>query len=76
MRNNVVLRGHNGIYIFILPASFHWDKFNGDKSHDDSLIDQMIDALNNSEPAVFALMDYWTFDGWFKLKLKLMLQNE
>lgn len=55
------------------PASFHWkgEKFNGDKSHDDSLIDQMIHALNNSEPAVFALMDYWTFDGWFKLKERL-----
>ncbi len=59
------------------PASYHWEgeKFNGDKSHDDSLIDQMIDALNNSEPAVFALMDYWTFDGWFKLKARLKEAN-
>lgn len=55
------------------PASFHWngEKFNGDKAHDDQLIDQMIDALNKAEPAVFAIMDYWTFDGWFKLKNRL-----
>lgn len=54
------------------PASFHWD---GARLHDsmdenarNALIDQMIDALNTAEPAVFALMDYWTFDGWFALK--------
>lgn len=55
------------------PASFHWDseKFNGDKKHDDALIDEMIHALNNAEPEVFAIMDYWTFDGWFKLQNRL-----
>ncbi|HCF4146254.1 ABC transporter [Pseudomonas aeruginosa] len=31
----------------------------------------MIKALNEAEPAVFALMDYWTFDGWFALKRRL-----
>lgn len=31
----------------------------------------MIAALNAAEPAVFALMDYWTFDGWFALKRRL-----
>lgn len=55
------------------PASFHWngEKFNGDKKHDDALIDEMIHALNNAEPEVFAIMDYWTFDGWFKLQNRL-----
>lgn len=55
------------------PASFHWngEKFNGDKNHDDRLVDQMIEALNQAEPAVFAIMDYWTFDGWFKLQDRL-----
>lgn len=55
------------------PASFHWDgeKFNGDKKHDDALIDEMIHALNNAEPEVFTIMDYWTFDGWFKLQNRL-----
>lgn len=55
------------------PASFHWDgeKFNGDKEHDNKLIDEMIHALNNAEPEVFAIMDYWTFDGWFKLQNRL-----
>lgn len=55
------------------PASFHWngEKFNGDKEHDNKLIDKMIHALNNAEPEVFAIMDYWTFDGWFKLQNRL-----
>lgn len=55
------------------PASFHWngEKFNGDKEHDNKLIDEMIHALNNAEPEVFAIMDYWTFDGWFKLQNRL-----
>jgi len=31
----------------------------------------MISALNAAEPEVFAIMDYWTFDGWFALKNRL-----
>ncbi|MCU4118417.1 AAA family ATPase [Variovorax sp. N23] len=31
----------------------------------------MIEALNAAEPAVFAIMDYWTFDGWLALKQRL-----
>ena len=57
------------------PASFHW---NGQRFSSDShtplntqLVDQMIEALNTSEPTVFALMDYWTFDGWFALQKRL-----
>ena len=57
------------------PASFHWL---GKKFRDcagaverGELIDQMIDALNKAEPAVFAIMDYWTFDGWLALKARL-----
>lgn len=57
------------------PASFHWDgqKFNSDPNSPDNtrLIDEMIHALNAAEPAVFAIMDYWTFDGWFALKRRL-----
>lgn len=55
------------------PASFHWngEKFNTNLQHDKNLVDEMIAALNNAEPAVFALMDYWTFDGWFALKRRL-----
>jgi ABC-type lipoprotein export system ATPase subunit len=57
------------------PASFHWSgkKFDpdiGSKANAD-LVDEMIAALNAAEPAVFALMDYWTFDGWFALKRRL-----
>lgn len=57
------------------PASFHWEgqKFNSDLSSTENkrLLDEMICALNEAEPAVFAIMDYWTFDGWFALKKRL-----
>lgn len=57
------------------PASFHWlgKKFRDCADTDErrDLIDQMIHALNKAEPAVFAIMDYWTFDGWLALKQRL-----
>ncbi|WP_312934640.1 hypothetical protein [Stutzerimonas nitrititolerans] len=57
------------------PASFHWTgkKFEGDLSSPENraLIDEMIKAMNDAEPAAFAIMDYWTFDGWFALKNRL-----
>lgn len=57
------------------PASFHWlgQRFDGDLSSVASkkLVDEMIEAMNKAEPAVFAIMDYWTFDGWFALKQRL-----
>lgn len=57
------------------PASFHWNgqKFNGDpcSPQNADLVDEMIHALNSAEPEVFAIMDYWTFDGWFALKHRL-----
>ena len=57
------------------PASFHWQgqKFDGDLSSAQTkkLVDEMIEAMNKAEPAVFAIMDYWTFDGWFALQRRL-----
>lgn len=57
------------------PASFHWQgaKFDADlnSASNRSLVDEMIAAINAAEPAVFVLMDYWTFDGWFALKHRL-----
>jgi ABC-type lipoprotein export system ATPase subunit len=57
------------------PASFHWNgqKFSSDPCSQENalLVDQMISALNEAEPSVFAIMDYWTFDGWFALKHRL-----
>ena len=57
------------------PASFHWrgKKFEPDSASpvNAALVDEMIAALNAAEPAVFAIMDYWTFDGWFALKKRL-----
>jgi ABC-type lipoprotein export system ATPase subunit len=57
------------------PASFFWNdqRFvnGGDGEHDTAIVDSMIAALNAASPAAFALMDYWTFDGWFALKRRL-----
>jgi predicted metal-dependent phosphoesterase TrpH len=57
------------------PASFHWtgQQFDGDLSTDKNkkLVDEMIEAMNQTQPSVFAIMDYWTFDGWFALKQRL-----
>lgn len=57
------------------PASFYWmgPRFQGDSTsaHDIGILDAMIAALNAAKPAVFALMDYWGFDGWFALKRRL-----
>lgn len=57
------------------PASFHWrgQKFDADPASpmNKTLVDEMIHALNAAKPAVFALMDYWTFDGWFALRRRL-----
>ena len=55
------------------PASFHWKgrKFVGEPTDPANypLVDEMIAALNDASPKVYALMDYWTFDGWFALKI-------
>lgn len=57
------------------PASFHWsgERFESDLSSEKSkkLVDEMIEAMNKAEPSVFAIMDYWTFDGWFALRRRL-----
>lgn len=57
------------------PASFHWkgERFTqgGASDRDKQLIDEMIKALNDATPAVFAIQDYWHFDGWFALKRRL-----
>jgi hypothetical protein len=55
------------------PASFHWNgpRFTGDPEADTVIVDQMIGAMSDATPAVFALMDYWTFDGWFALQTRL-----
>lgn len=57
------------------PASFHWNSGKRLSEMTDAekkaSVDQMISAINGSDPAVFVLMDYWTFDGWFALRKRL-----
>ncbi|MDR3158388.1 MAG: hypothetical protein LBU11_05120 [Zoogloeaceae bacterium] len=61
------------------PASFHWSgqKFTDDMGSDQNkrLVDEMIEAMNNAAPVVFAIMDYWTFDGWFALQRRIKEQG-
>lgn len=42
-----------------------------DDSERRDTVDAMIQALNAAQPSAFALMDYWTFDGWLALKRRL-----
>lgn len=55
------------------PASYHWDgeRFGTNSARNDELVDEMICAFNAASPAAYAIMDYWTFDGWFALKSRL-----
>ena len=61
------------------PASFHWNgtRFEStpDSKKNQDLVDEMITALNSAQPAVYALMDYWTFEGWFALKRRLKTRS-
>lgn len=34
-------------------------------------IDLLIKTINNADPQVFVLMDYWNFDGWLLLQARL-----
>jgi len=54
------------------PASFHW---NGGKRfiemtvhEQDQAFQKMLDVITASDVAVFAITDYWTFDGYLKFK--------
>jgi len=57
------------------PASYQWNdgkRFSQmTEAEIAASVDQMIQAINVSDAAVFVLMDYWTFDGWFALKKRL-----
>ena len=57
------------------PASFKWDdgkQFSLMTEQEKTFaVDNLINSLNKAKPAVFAIMDYWTFDGWINLKKRL-----
>ena len=57
------------------PASFHW---NGGarfaqmtQAERETVLDQLIDKITNSDIAAFGIMDYWTFDGYLAIKDRL-----
>ena len=52
------------------PASFEWhgQRFAGmDESAVTECLNRIIAQIEESDVEVFAVMDYWTFDGYFKL---------
>lgn len=55
------------------PASYQWKgQFRGMKPTEKSqTLDAMIEALNTADPIAFAIMDYWTFDGYLELRKHL-----
>ena len=57
------------------PASFHWNEgVNLAKrtSEDrDKVLDELIEKVVASDVAVFGIMDYWTFDGYFAIRERL-----
>lgn len=61
------------------PASFHW---NGGKKflettpqEQDQILQKLFNAINDSDVAVFAITDYWTFDGYLLFKDFLKRKN-
>lgn len=57
------------------PASFQWSgqRFAAMTADEKNVsLDAMIQAINSAQPEVFVLMDYWTFEGWFALKKRLL----
>ncbi|HRI47527.1 MAG TPA: hypothetical protein PK559_10525 [Ignavibacteriaceae bacterium] len=54
------------------PASFHWSggKLFSDmnKKEKNDTLKVMYDTIENSDIAVFCIMDYWTFDGYLLFK--------
>ncbi|MGE5409998.1 MAG: hypothetical protein ACM3MI_03485, partial [Clostridiales bacterium] len=54
------------------PASFHWDGGKRFKEMDQNEIEttmcKLYETIEKSESAVFCIMDYWTFEGYIKLK--------
>lgn len=54
------------------PASFHWNdgkKFSSMNQQEiDDSCKSIIEKMNSIEPVAFAIMDYFTFDGVFKIR--------
>lgn len=54
------------------PASFHWEdgkRFSemNDEEKDQAL-KKIVDSFENTDVAVYGIMDYWTFDGYLKIR--------
>lgn len=52
------------------PASFHWNAgkrlWEMNDTEKSAALTQMLNTINDSDVAVFAITDYWTFDGYIE----------
>src|SRR5947209_12375323 len=61
------------------PASFHWNEganlTNRSPEERDEILDRLIGKIEQSDVAVFGIMDYWTFDGYLAIRDRLAARN-
>lgn len=64
------------------PASYHWkgqrffeENSKENKEKNDKLIGDLLQAVVESDVSVFVIMDYWTFDGYLKIR-KYIEEND
>lgn len=54
------------------PASYQWGGLRlrsaKDNAERESIIRQTVQAMNDADPDVYVLMDYWTFDGFLSIR--------
>lgn len=62
------------------PASFHWNAGKNlremNRAEQDASLQIMLDTINNSDVAVFSIMDYWTFDGYLEFLKYISTNNK
>ena len=61
------------------PASFHWSGgkrfFEMNITEKEHTFSKMLETINNSDVAAFAITDYWTFDGYVEFKEYIKKKN-
>ncbi|KND50677.1 MAG: ATPase involved in DNA repair [Parcubacteria bacterium C7867-001] len=61
------------------PASFHWNGgkrfFEMTAPEKEQAFQKMLETINNSDVAAFAMTDYWTFDGYLEFKDYIKRKN-
>lgn len=53
------------------PASFHWDRQRFEAmtpAEQDDACGKIVERMNDVDAVAFGVMDYWTFDGFIRLR--------